>query len=175
MSIAQLLGTLEWDQLVSTIASSAITSAGVSAVVNYFLTMRTMKKEREMKFIENRLSIYSFIIYNLDIIIQWDINPPSGGSNSSKTVGHQIQDIIQSIDNELRNKFYLLDQESSSTWMWIKRFSYQIGDTTYNEYIKKIYSMRNKSAEKYNELISSYKNLVGETLDEIPEIKSPFV
>jgi hypothetical protein len=165
------ISSLDWDQLASTIASSAIISGGVSAVVNYFLTMRTMNKEREMRFIENRLSVYSFIIYNLDIIIQWDVNPPSRESNSSKTIGDQIQEIIRSIDNELRNKFYLLDTESASTWMWIKRFSYQIGDTKYNEYIKNIYGMRNKSAQKYNELKPLHKKLVGGTLDKIPEIK----
>jgi hypothetical protein len=96
----QFISSLDWDQLGSTIASSAIISAGVSVVVNYFLTMRTMKKEREMRFIENRLGVYSFIIYNLDIIIQWDVNPPSKESKPSKTIGDQIQEIIQSIDNE---------------------------------------------------------------------------
>jgi hypothetical protein len=183
MSMDQLISSLNWGELGSIIASSAIVSAGVSAVINYFLTMRTMKNEREMRFIENRLGIYSFIIYNLDIIIQWGLHqpskegntPPTKEGNPSNSVGDQIQKIIQSIDNELKNKFYLIDNESASIWMWIKRFSYQVGGTTHTEYMKNIYGMRNKSAQKYNELRPLYKELVRGTLDEIPEIGSPNV
>jgi hypothetical protein len=52
------------------IVTSAIVSGGVSAfvsaLVNYVMTMKALKKKNIAEFIENKLDIYSFIIFYLD-------------------------------------------------------------------------------------------------------------
>jgi hypothetical protein len=171
LSMEIFLTSLSWDQVVTNVGSSAIISALVSAGVNYFLTMKQLKKEKEIRFIEDKIGLYSVIIYHLEYIIQWFVNPPSSPTfNSSKL----IEEMTRTIDEELKNRFYLLDPSSASMWMWFKRYTYQVDEDKLPEYRKNIFGLRNKLAEKYNaDLKPMYEVLIGKRLEKMPILDEP--
>ncbi|MDQ3969578.1 MAG: hypothetical protein M3275_14435 [Thermoproteota archaeon] len=54
---------IDWIQI---LGISALVSGGVSAFLNYLLTMREFRKKSEMDLVQQKLDLYSTMIYHLD-------------------------------------------------------------------------------------------------------------
>src|SRR5918994_5256592 len=100
-SLLQLLGT------------SAIVSGGVSAFVNYFMTMKALKKTKVVELIENKLDLYSFIIFYFDKMrfkgeaLKNIQNEKSEEEIYVYSANENIKEIFRPIDEKVENKYYL--------------------------------------------------------------------
>ena len=165
------MSTLDWNQIGTIIGSSAIISGVVSAVVNYIITMRQLKKERKVTMLRDKLNLYSLIIYHLENILHWYIHPPSmeGKFNLSKGINEIVEEYIQIVDSEIKNKFYLLNYDAASKWMDFKRQTSQFDTKMHSKIKNNLFSLRNILAKEYNDIISpQYKSIVGISVEPIP-------
>jgi hypothetical protein len=99
------------------IGISAIIGGGVSAFINYIMTMRALKKKNMAELIENKLDLYSFIIFYLDRMrfTGEALKKVTKDISKEEIFGYQanenISELFKPIEEKLQNKYYLLKQD----------------------------------------------------------------
>src|SRR5918995_2180943 len=99
------------------IGISAIIGGGVSAFINYIMTMRALKKKNMAELIENKLDLYSFIIFYLDRrrFTGEALKKVTKDISKEEIFGYQanenISELFKPIEEKLQNKYYLLKQD----------------------------------------------------------------
>jgi hypothetical protein len=99
--------------LFSQILATAGVAGIISAVVNYFLTIRKTKLDREANIIEEQLNLYVMVIRQLDILI-YDIGElafPADGRGVVDFIQTQVDTTFNKLDSAIANKNYLLEYD----------------------------------------------------------------
>ena len=173
MGIESATGGFDWNQLFTIIGLASIISGGVSAIVNFFLTMKQEKKQRQVTVIQDELNLYSIVIYQLDRLLALGplafVKSPDGETQRQKI--EQLKEVIQTIDSEIQKKFYLMSYDAITRWTSIKR-EYDVKDAD-NYTAEKIWNsklngkgLKDAILELRKTLVSQYNNVV------IPEFRS---
>ena len=102
----------------SLIGLSAIVGAGVSAVFNYFITLRVSRKQNQIKMVEEKLDLYSYIIFHLDKMrfkgeaIKERKGDTSGGEvYAYSATKNELEDVISLINDKIKDRYYLFKQD----------------------------------------------------------------
>src|SRR5437867_5400804 len=99
--------------LLSTLGISAIVAGISSAIINYIMTMREFRKRSHKSLIEERLNLYSYIIYHVDKM-KYQYDALSYGKREiSKEERYSYSpeewdETVHAIDSKLQNRYYLL-------------------------------------------------------------------
>ena len=163
-----IIDQVDWGQVLSYAGLSAIVSGFVSSLINYKITIKQYKKKSQANLIEEKLRLYSFIIYHLDKMklkgdaiqsIKGVIEPEDKLMHS----GDELDKTFESVDSEIQNRLYLLNYEILKEWIFTKTLAYQ---PQVGEHIQKL---RTLLIQEYNdEIIPKYTELVGEGVPKIP-------
>ena len=108
--------TLNIFQLLSIFGLSGLVSGVISAIVTHFAAMRKSKSERHAGLINDKLIVYSVLIYGIERLL--NIGPrafPRGDD-----IEQRIVDIFEKIHSVLEGKIYLLEYDMVSKLMWIE-------------------------------------------------------
>ena len=113
----------------SLIGLSAIVGAGVSAVFNYFITLRVSRKQSEIKMIEEKLDLYSYIIFHLDKMrFKGEaIKELKGDTNGEEVYAYsatknELEHVISLINDKIKDRYYLFKQDILKQWVYINTF-----------------------------------------------------
>jgi hypothetical protein len=89
------------------IGISAIIGGGVSALINYLMTMRALKIKNRAALIKNKLDMYSFMIFYLDrMIFTVDALKNVNKENSKEEIyGYPANENINELLNILRKNY----------------------------------------------------------------------
>jgi hypothetical protein len=155
-SLLQLLGT------------SAIVSGGVSAFVNYFMTMKALKKTKVVELIENKLDLYSFIIFYFDKMrfkgeaLKNIQNEKSEEEIYVYSANENIKEIFRPIDEKVENKYYLFNQEIFEQYIYVKTL---FSHASTKEAVPKL---RKMLVDEYNtSIVIEYEKLTGKKIEKL--------
>lgn len=155
-SFLQLLGT------------SAIVSGGISAFVNYFMTMKALKNTKVVELIENKLDLYSFIIFYLDKMrfkgeaLKYIHNEKSEEEIYVYSANEDINEIFRPIDEKVENKYYLLNQEIFEQYIYVKTL---FAHPSTKEAVPKL---RKMLVDEYNNsIVIEYEKLTGRKIEKL--------
>jgi hypothetical protein len=92
----------------SVVGISAMTGAGVSAFLNYFVTLRVAKKQNQIRVIEEKLDLYSYIVFHLDKMrFKGDaLKEHSGDVNSEEVyvyAENELKDTISTVNDKIKD------------------------------------------------------------------------
>jgi hypothetical protein len=159
LDIASLLG-------ISAAISAAI-GGSVSAGINYIMTMREFKKRSHASLIEQRLEVYSYLIYQIDKMkYTYDALSSKNGEQSVRERYAYTEDewkhVVEAFDTTLQNKYYLVNRKILELWTWV---------TTMRGERESVYRMRELRVElnkEYEEIRQQHVKIVGEGVQAIP-------
>ena len=144
-----------WSQLPAFLGVSAIFSGGVSALVNYLMTMRQLKHKSTQELLERKLQLYSTIICYLDSMnFKYDALEAISKTSEQKQerfafTREEWQQLVTDIDDKIRNNYYLLNRKLQEKWVWAK--------TLYNPKSREIMpELRKLLVNEYNILVEKY-------------------
>jgi|SRR5215211_323620 len=111
------VATLGWNQIITIFLSSAVINGVLSAAVNYIFNQRKSQKEREASIIQDKLSLYSILINEINrlIAIGADAFPPA-----TEYIKNECSEIFNTLDTALSNKSHLLEKGAFPDYTWIK-------------------------------------------------------
>jgi hypothetical protein len=138
--------------LLEQIGISAAVSGAISAVVNYLLTMRQNRREREIAVVQEKLNLYAIFIYHVDKLIHIGGEPFQ--RERDPALEKELKAIFGSLESSINNKYHLLKYDEIL----------RIGD------IRKLYEDPNTAWEKVEEELKQlYGMLYTEFNDTIPK------
>jgi hypothetical protein len=150
------------------IGISAIIGGGVSALINYVMTMRVLKKKNRAELIENKLDLYSFIIFYLDRMRFTGEALKKVNKDSSKQeifgyrANENIDELFKPIEEKLQNKYYLLKQDIFQQYISVKTLFAE--DSTKEDAPK----LRKMLIDEYNSsIVIEYEKLTGKKLEKL--------
>jgi len=155
--------TINWAQIIiSTVGISAIVSGATSAALNYWLTMRELKKRSKMILIQDKLDLYSSIIYHVDKMkFKYDaIAFMKGETNTQERfafTNDEWDELVRDIDRKISDKYSLLNRKILEKWVWSKNLRVNP---------KSIETMR----ELRRMLVEEYNRIVEKHLSDLPDI-----
>jgi hypothetical protein len=145
---------------------SAIISGAVSALINYIMTMRAVKKKKLAEIIENKLDLYSFIIFHLDRMrfVGEVIKKVNNEKSEVEIYGYSdkenINEIFRPIEEKLQNKYYLIKQEIFQQYIYVKTL---FADESNREAAPKL---RKMLVDEYNNsIVIEYEKLTGKKIE----------
>jgi hypothetical protein len=147
---------------ISAIGLSAIVSGLVSAIVNYFFSLKELKKKRGARFIEDRLALYSFIVFQLDKMrIAGDAIREAAGKPMNKAdyvfTPSSLAETVAGIDARLETRFYLVSYDIMKEWIFVKTIPHS------SSVVPHIRKLRELAVEEYNTVITpEYQKIIGE-------------
>jgi hypothetical protein len=168
MSGEQVSSTMAWIQIIlPSIGLSAAVGGAVSAIVNYRMNIYTARKKDEMSLISEKIHLYAFIISRLDemkfvdnaIALHEGKSPdPDGFSYDTEKWGQ----LIQEIDDRIRDGYYLLKRQIYEKWVTVKTLH------GYPESKKVLPELREMLTDEYNRIITKHlKHIKGDIISEI--------
>jgi hypothetical protein len=158
-------------ELGALVGLSGILSGVVVAMVNHKITVVRSKQERQFEILQNKVSIYQFIVYHLRIMI----NSPEFKSGTEKP--DAISKTIHQIDSQLETKLFLLDPDSIHYWLLVRRDYKELwlpppagGSEKWKNFRNEVSELHSKLLYKFNHAIrEEYQRIVGgEQMKEIP-------
>ena len=116
-------GTINWSQLPAIVGLSAIIGGGISALINYYSNAKQAKKQREVNVIQDLLSLYSLVIFDLDKLYDYGYIAfkRSDTLRIQEEKHNELQEILKPIDSSIQSKSYLLPHDVITKWMSLKR------------------------------------------------------
>lgn len=108
----------------SLIGLSAIVGAGVSALFNYFITLRVSRKHSEIKMIEEKLDLYSYVIFHLDKMrfkgeaIKEHKGDTSGEEVYAYSAENELEHVVSLINDKIKDRYYLFKQDILKQWIY---------------------------------------------------------
>jgi hypothetical protein len=153
----------------SLIGLSAIVGAGVSAVFNYFITLRVSRKQNQIRMVEEKLDLYSFIIFQLDKMrFKGEAIKEHKGDSSSEEINaysatkNELEGVISSITDKIKDRYYLFKQDILKEWVYVNTF---FAHPTTKDRLPKL---RQMIITEYNgHIIPEYQKLTGRKIDKI--------
>lgn len=168
MSAEQVPSTINWIQLVfPAIGVSAAVGGIVSALVNYWMNRRVSRKKSEMSFIEEKVSLYAFLISRLDEMKYIDdaLSSHHGIPQDPNSFSYPQEDwkqLIQEIDEKIRQWYYLMNRRIYERWVTAKTlYSSQESKKTFPE-------LRQLLTDEYNQMLRKHlKHIKEDIISEI--------
>jgi hypothetical protein len=149
---------------------SAIIGGAASAVVNYFLTAKESKKQRQANFIKDKLSIYSYFIFHIEKMRFKGEAIKERDGQLSDTEDHylftaqEVKETTEAIDSKIQDQLYLLSYEILHEWVHVKTLMYHPLSQ------KHIDNLRSLLLTEYNEeIVPLYDKVVGGKLKKLEE------
>jgi hypothetical protein len=165
------MGTTALDYL-SLIGLSAIVGAGVSTVLNYFFDTQRVKKQNQIRLIESKLDLFSFIIFHLDKMrfhgdaikersgIRREDMPEEVYSYSGSK--DEFNEIVTDINDKIKDRYYLFRQKILKEWTYVNTSS------TILDAALRLPELRKMIVTEYNDVIvPEYDRLTGKKIDKI--------
>src|SRR5918994_813044 len=150
------------------IGISAIIGGGVSAFINYIMTMRALKKKNMAELIDNKLDLYSFIIFYLDRrrFTGEALKKVTKDISKEEIFGYQanenISELFKPIEEKLQNKYYLLKQDIFQQYIYVKTLFAE--ESTKEDASK----LRKMLVDEYNDsIVREYKRLTGKKIEKL--------
>ena len=151
----------------SLIGLSAIISALVSAVLNYFINIRTFKKQNQIRLIEDKLAAYSYITFHIDKMrFKGEALKKHGGDTNVEDVygytDKEREEIFQAINKKIEEKYFLLNQDILKEWAWVSTlFAHESSK-------QHMSNLKNLIVKEYNDIIiPKYNKLTGNEISRI--------
>src|SRR5215212_7322646 len=107
MSAESTAVTISWNQILTIFLSSAVINGALSAVVNYLFNQRKSQKEREASIIQDKLSLYSILINEINRLI---VIGPNAFPPATEYIKNECYEIFNVLDTALSNKSHLLEK-----------------------------------------------------------------
>ena len=155
----------------SLIGTSAIVGAGVSTFLNYFFDNRRVNKQNQIRLIESKLDLYSFIIFHLDkmrfhadaIKEHSGIRKDFPEETYSYSVGDdEFKDIVTAINDKIKDRYYLFRQDVLKEWTYVST------PPTHLDTKSRLPELRKMIVTEYNDVIvPEYHELTGKEIDRI--------
>jgi|SRR5919108_747343 hypothetical protein len=172
MSGEQVSSTMAWIQIIlPSIGLSAAVGGAVSALVNYWMNIRASRKRYEMSLIEEKVHLYTFFISRLDEMkfidnaIALHHRTPQD-PNSFSYPQKDWQQLIQEIDERIRERYYLLNRQIYERWVTAKTLH------AYRESKKVFPELRQMLTDEYNQMLRKHlKHIKGDIISEISSDK----
>jgi hypothetical protein len=153
----------------SLIGLSAIVGAGVSTVLNYFFDTQRVKKRNQIRLIESKLDLYSFIIFHLDkmrfhaevIKERSGIHKDFPEETYTYTGGdEEFKDIVTAINNKIKDRYYLFRQDVLKEWMYVST------SPTHADTALRLPGLRKMIVTEHNDVIvREYHRRTGKEID----------
>jgi hypothetical protein len=147
----------DWGQILSLIGVSALISGIVSAIVNYFMTMREFRKKSEVQLVIEKLDLYSTIIYHLDkmrfrnnALATLENNNLTADEERYAFTNEEWKELVEDIDSKIKDRYYLLDQKILEKWVWAKTLRSR------PQVIGMMPELRKLLVHQYNDIIDTY-------------------
>jgi hypothetical protein len=143
---------------------SAIVGVGVSTILNYFITLKLSKTQARIKTVEEKLGLYSYIIFNLDKMrFKGSALKKRAGDTSNGDVysysDNELENMVSTINDKIGDRYYLFEQDILQEWISI------ITLPSAEETKERVQSLRQMLVDQYNKtIIPEYNNLTGKNL-----------
>jgi hypothetical protein len=147
---------------------SAVIGGSVSAIINYLMTMRQFKKQSQASLIEQRLEVYSYVIYQIDKMkFTYDALSFKDGEQKSERERYAYTDVdwnntVEAVDNKLQDKYHLINYKVLELWTWVKTLQPQ------NHAIYKMRELRKELVREYEKIREQHVRIVGSGVQPIP-------
>jgi hypothetical protein len=154
-------------EILPLVGLSAIIGAGVSAVFNYIFNLKASKKQSQIKLIEQKLALYSYVNFQLDKMrFMGDALKAKTGTDTPNDVFAYLQsegkDIFSEITERFNDEYYLFKQDFLKDWIYV---STHISDESC---IERLPILRQKLVEQYNNvIIPTYYRLTGNKIGKL--------
>jgi hypothetical protein len=161
---------IDWIQI---LGISALVSGGVSAALNYLLTMREFRKKTEMDLVQQKLDLYSTMIYHLDKMKYANdaINFAYFRKEQKKEkqpkrerfayTDTEWRELVKDIDSKIEDRYYLLNRRILEKWVWAKTLM------TNPISIEVMPELRRMLVEEFNQVRNKYLNHIPEIVPAI--------
>ena len=143
--------------LLEQIGISAAVSGGISALVNYILTMRQSRKEREAAAIQEKLNLYAILIYQVKKLRNFGAKPFQ--EQRKEDLRNDLKTIFSLLESSIKDKYHLLKHDEILRIDTIRdfyRMPYQNWEKVDGE-LKELYRLL---CEEYNNTIPKYESVV---------------
>lgn len=153
--------------LLSLLGISAIVSGSISALVNYYMTMRSSRRQNIVDLLERKLELYSFIIFYLDRMrfkgeaLKKINNDDTKEEHYAYSAKEKFDEIIKPVEEKMENGYYLLRQDIFKEFINIQTLFFH---ESAKETVPKL---RKMLVDEYNSIILNYEKLTGKTLDKL--------
>lgn len=152
---------------------SAIIGGVTSAVVTFLVNMKEFSKKRHSTFIEDKIDVYSYIIYCIDAMrykgeaLKLLKNEKGKDEPIYAYSQDEWEETIKKIDNKINDKYFLLTHQILEDWVIVKTlFAYPL----VSQHIEKL---RSALTNEYNDVIvPEYEKMVSGKINKIPSIKN---
>jgi len=165
---------MDLTEFVLTIALSSTMAAIVTTVLGYFLGERQFKREKQAGYIQEKVRLYSLILFHLEAMHLHNI-ALGGEDGYSWGEKHPIEEIIREIDEAIRPRLDLLNPEALKNWLEAQPMLYNI--ELIADGLACLAAFHELVLREYNEeIIPAYRKIVGpepRTLEYQPEPPAP--
>jgi hypothetical protein len=143
--------------------------AGVTAFLSHFSALRVIRRQNEIKQVEEKLALYSLINFYFDrmrfkyeAIREHDGKPIDKERFAYSATKNEMEHIISQINQIIGEKYYLFKQDILKEWVYITTF---YSDATV---IDRMPKLRQMIIKEYNtRIIQEYERLTETKIDEI--------
>jgi hypothetical protein len=154
------LGLVELGTL---IGLSGIISGALVAIVDHMVTMVRWKNDREFEIIQNRSSLYQFIIFHLQIMMN------SEDFKSHVESRDDLKKTIHEFDTQLESKLSLLHPDAIKPWLEVRRDYKNLGPSVeakyWDNFSKEVNNFHSELVKEFNNvIIEDHKKIVGISL-----------
>ncbi len=158
---------LDWVQIfLSSILPSAgiggAVGSGLSAIINHKMSLRALRKQDEMRIVEEKIRTYAFILNHLDVMkfraeatarrfgIPVEQDEFLHVANRDKEGKDELDRFEEEIDNRIREQSHLVDKDILRKWVEVKSLR---ADPRVN---KATAELRKMLAKKADEITQKY-------------------
>ncbi len=137
---------------------------GISTLINYLVNIRDFKKKNKIRIAEEKIELYSYIIFQLDRMrFAWYALEKNQGNNPEDSEYEHFvypegdnKEFIKEMEKRLEKGYHLFEQEIMKEWAYISILF------NHPSSIPKIPAFRRKVIEEYNnKIIPEYQKLTG--------------
>jgi hypothetical protein len=159
---------VDWVQIVfSSVLIPTVVSAAVSTGLNYWLTLKELRKRNKMTLIQEKLDIYSSMIYHLDKMkYKYDAVAFMKGEKNTQErfafTSNEWDTLVKDIDEKVRDRYYLLNRRILEKWVWAKTLR------VHPKSIEIMPELRKMLVEEYNQIVEKHLSDVQDIVPQIP-------
>jgi hypothetical protein len=164
--------TIDWGQILSIIVGSAALSAIISAIISHFMTLREIRKKRDMEFVRQKLNLYSRLIYQLDDMRHHynALATADGNKNPEENYAFSVDEwdkIVDTIDGIIKDDYLLLNPKVHEKWTWAKTLH------VLQEGVTAMRDMREMLAVEYNQIREKHLRSLSDIVPAVPVDEKP--
>ncbi len=143
--------------LLSLIGVPAFVSSVITVVLSYVITIRQLRVKSRMNLIQDKLDLYSFIIYHLNKMkytydaLSHDKNEPKKEEEERFAYTPQDWDsFIEALDKKIEGRYFLLNPRILEKWVWAKTLRHR------SESLGLMPELRKMLIDDYNHIVDNH-------------------